>query len=214
MFRSNVCLLTKFWRSRKQFQLKTIGQSLRSGVIRAPRNNIFTIFICTWTPKYVGLSCDTFLRFESSSSHLESNDYIQDLYSKLRSHTAYRFLDNNVNNQEIVKGDSQLSSSEEFKEFLSIIASTDQTEHNSSNLLQIQREFCEKFHSWTAGSQLRVGYLMYLDQRINSSDYLSRVIRHLLTSFQPQDDGQTQEDCERWDWWERIEGSYDCIWER
>ena len=134
-------------------------------------------------------SCDTFHRFESSASHLESNDYIQDLYSKLRSHSAYNFLDNNVQNQDILLRDCQLSSSPEFKEFLSIIASNDQTEGNSSNLLDIQRQFCEKFHSWTAVSQLRVGYLMYLDKRINSGDYLSRVIRHLLSSFNAQDIG-------------------------
>ena len=30
---------------------------------------------------------------------------------------------------------------------------------------------------------------MYLDKRINSSDYLSRVIRHLLSSFRAQDIG-------------------------
>ena len=132
-------------------------------------------------------SCDTVNRFESSASHLENNDYIQDLYSKLRSHSAYNFLDNNVQNQDILHKDCQLSSSQEFKEFLSIIANNDQTEEH--NLRDIQKEFCEKFHSWTAVSQLRVGYLMYLDKRINSGDYLSRVIRHLLSSFNAQDIG-------------------------
>ena len=30
---------------------------------------------------------------------------------------------------------------------------------------------------------MRVGFLMYLDQRISSSEYLGRVIRHLLVSY-------------------------------
>ena len=30
---------------------------------------------------------------------------------------------------------------------------------------------------------MRVGFLMYLDQRINSGEYLDKVIRHLLTSY-------------------------------
>ena len=32
-------------------------------------------------------------------------------------------------------------------------------------------------------SQLRVGFLMYLDQRISSGEYLDKVIRHLLASY-------------------------------
>ena len=130
---------------------------------------------------------DISFRFESSTAQLERNDYIRALYNKLSSQGAYHFLDNNVENQEILKGDSELSSSPEFKEFLSIVVSNDQSD--DQNLVEIQKEFCEKFQNWTAVSQLRVGYLMYLDRRINSSDYLAKVIRHLLSSFRAQDIG-------------------------
>ena len=135
------------------------------------------------------LCCDSSFRFESSTTQLERNDYIQALYNKLSSQGAYNFLGNNVDNQEILRADSELSSSPEFKEFLSIVVNNDQSDERNQNLVEIQREFCEKFHNWTAVSQLRVGYLMYLDKRINSSDYLSRVIRHLLSSFRAQDIG-------------------------
>ena len=136
-----------------------------------------------------GSYCDISFRFESSTTQLEKNDYIEALYNKLRCQTAYHFLDNNVENKEILRGDSELSSSPELKEFLSIVVSTDQTDEKDQNIKEIQQEFCEKFHNWTAVSQLRVGYLMYLDKRINSSDYLSRVIKHLLSSFSAQDIG-------------------------
>ena len=139
--------------------------------------------------KNVLTCCDISFRFESTTTHLERNDYIQALYNKLSSQGAYNFLDSNVDNQEILKGDTELSSSPEFKEFLSIVASNDQSDGKDQNLAEIQQEFCEKFQNWTAVSQLRIGYLMYLDKRINSNDYLSRVIRHLLSSFRAQDIG-------------------------
>ena len=123
-------------------------------------------------------NCGLALRFVNTH-HLGSNEYIQALYNKLSSKDPYQFLDQNIENNEVLKVDEKLSSSPEFKEFLNIIAKSDISDVSSSELSGIQKGFSDKFQEWTRVSQLRVGFLMYLDKRINSSEYLTKVIQHL-----------------------------------
>jgi len=118
------------------------------------------------------------LRFVSTH-HLSSNDYIQALYNKLSSKDQYQFLDQNVENNDVLKIDEKLTSSREFKDFLNILAKSDDSEISSHELAEIQALFSEKFQDWTRVSQLRVGFLMHLDKRINSSEYLAKVIKHM-----------------------------------
>jgi hypothetical protein len=115
--------------------------------------------------------------FQSTTHHLEINEYTQALYSKLSAKTQYEFLDRDVSNLKLVS-DTELSTSVEFKEFLNILASTNDS-HGEDKLSEFQHVFSEKFTQWTKVSQLRVGFLMYLDQRISSHIYLDKVIRHL-----------------------------------
>jgi len=116
-----------------------------------------------------------------SSHHLDSNDYIQALYNKLSVKDHYFFLDQNIKNNKALQVDDKLSSSPEFKEFLNIIAKSDSLDV-SSEISEIQDVFSQKFEEWTRVSQLRVGFLMHLDKRINSGDYLSKVIKHMCKS--------------------------------
>jgi len=145
------------------------------------RNNLFFVSNC-WKSrgffqfKNSGLA----LRFVSTN-HLSSNDYIQALYNKLSSKEKYQFLDQNVENNEALKTDEKLTSSREFKDFLNILAKSDDAEVSSDELSEIQALFSEKFQDWTRVSQLRVGFLMHLDKRINSSEYLTKVIRHMCS---------------------------------
>ena len=116
-----------------------------------------------------------------SSHHLDSNDYIQALYNKLSVKDPYSFLDQNIKSNRTDKVDDKLSSSPEFKEFLNIIAKSDDSDV-SSEMSEIQNIFSQKFEEWTRVSQLRVGFLMHLDKRINSGDYLSKMIKHMCRS--------------------------------
>ena len=112
---------------------------------------------------------------------MESNDYMQTLLKKLRlQESTYSFLDTNPVNEEVVEADKVLTSSPEFREFLKMLASAE-TELDSDKVSVIQKQFCEEFTKWTKVSQLRVGFLMYLDKRINSNDFLDKVLRHLFT---------------------------------
>jgi len=142
------------------------------------RNNLVLVTNCWKTRNFFQLkNCGLALRFVSSH-HLDSNDYIQALYNKLSIKDPYQFLDKNIENNEVIKVDEKLSGSPEFKEFLNIIAKSDSPDI-SSEMSDIQNVFTEKFQEWTRVSQLRVGFLMHLDTRINSSDYLSKVIKHM-----------------------------------
>ena len=117
-------------------------------------------------------------RFEHSRILLEGNDYIQTLYDKLRKQqNGYDFLDTDPKNQEAITEDKLLASSSEFNAFLQILASAE-SEPDPVKLSSIQNQFCGKFTEWTKVSQLRVGFLMYLDQRIHSGEYLDKVIKH------------------------------------
>ena len=123
-------------------------------------------------------NCGLALRFVNTH-HLGSNDYIHALYNKLSAKDPYQFLDQNIENNEVLNVDEKLSSSPEFKEFMNIIAKSDISDLSSRELSEIQKGFSDKFQEWTRVSQLRVGFLMYLDKRINSSEYLTKVIQHL-----------------------------------
>ena len=57
---------------------------------------------------------------------------------------------------------------------------------NNEKLKEIQNLFSEKFHAWTKVSQMRVCFLMYLDKRIDSREYLDKVIKHILSSYDLQ----------------------------
>ena len=117
-------------------------------------------------------------RFEHSRIVFEGNDNIQTLYDKLRKQqNGYDFLDTDPKNQEAITEDKLLASSSEFNAFLQILASAE-SEPDPVKLSAIQNQFCGKFTEWTKVSQLRVGFLMYLDQRIHSGEYLEKVIKH------------------------------------
>jgi len=134
---------------------------------------------------FKGFHASNLLRFEISSYHLENHEYIDTLYSKLSLRDDYKFLDTNLQNQESVIEDKNLATSTEFKEFLKILASAE-GEVNKEKLKEIQNLFSEKFQAWTKVSQLRVSFLMYIDKRIDSSDYLNKVIKHIVTSYDLQ----------------------------
>jgi len=120
------------------------------------------------------------LRFASTYPHLlESNIYIQEMYNKLSSKLQYEFLDQNLESKNILKSDDKLSSSVEFKEFLNSIVQDDTHDASEKKFTKYEKSFSEKFQNWTRVSQLRVGYLMHIDKRIDSSDYLLKLIQHL-----------------------------------
>jgi len=115
------------------------------------------------------------IRFTHTTVHgLDVNEYTKALYNKLCTREPYQFLDQDLNKHE----DGKLSSSQEFMDFLKILASS---EENCSHekLSEIQQSFSDKFLEWTRVSQLRVGFLMYLDRRVCSDEYLDKVIRHI-----------------------------------
>jgi len=122
------------------------------------------------------------LKFELSSTHFDSNDYLDSLYSKLRLKDGYSYLDTNLSNQEVICRDQKLASTPEFTEFLRILASAE-SEVDENILSEIQKQFSDKFQEWTKVSQLRVGFLMHLDKRINSSQYLDKVVNHLTSTY-------------------------------
>jgi len=137
--------------------------------------NFFQLNHCSLNVRFLG------------THQLDSNDYIIALCNKLSTKDPYQFLDQNIENNEVLKVDENLSSSPEFKDFLNIIAKCDASEVSNSELTDIQK-FSEKFQDWTKVSQLRVGFLMHLDKRINSSEYLTKIIRH-MSSVNPFDAG-------------------------
>ena len=53
-----------------------------------------------------------------------------------------------------------------------------QEEHTAKDVEMegLQKQLCESFTQWSQQSQLSVGFLMYLDKRIQADDYLSKVI--------------------------------------
>ena len=86
----------------------------------------------------------------------------------------YQFLDKTLPTAELIKDqDANLDASKAFHDFLNILQKNE--ESGSRDLDRIQKELSEKFTSWSKMSQLRVGFLMYLDKRIEADDYLLKV---------------------------------------
>ena len=52
---------------------------------------------------------------------------------------------------------------------------TQEEAENTGEVARVQEELCSKFTEWSRTGQLRVGYLLYLDHRIQAGDYLTKV---------------------------------------
>lgn len=120
------------------------------------------------------------LRRFSAAQTIESNEYLSSLYSRLSARTQYKFLEQYVPNEETVKVDHVLASTPEFQKFIKVLAQDDKV--LKPDVTNIEKEFVSKFQDWTKVSQLRVGFLMHLDKRINSSQYLLKVIKHMSST--------------------------------
>ena len=123
----------------------------------------------------------------ASSGQLDSTDYLSALYTRLSSRPRYQFLAplppaSTTDTEQ----DQALHSGPEFKEFLKIIAGSDNGVEES-DLLGIQKQLSERFRDWSRGSQLRVGFLLHIDKRIDSGDYLSRLIHFMGAELRPFD---------------------------
>ena len=132
--------------------------------------------------QFSGLHTSQSLRFSTTPCNQESHDYIGSLYTKLSHQEEYSFLDPNISSQQSIMQDTKLISSPEFKSFLNILANAE-SETSDDNIDDIERQFCDKFQEWSKVAQLRVGFLMYVDKRISSSDYLSKVIKYICSSY-------------------------------
>ena len=88
----------------------------------------------------------------------------------------YKFLDQRQPPSTLVNEDQALASSTAFADFLNILAEQEDNEQ----MKHIQKEFSERFTNWSRLSQLSVGFMMYLDSRIEADDYLMKVTQYHL----------------------------------
>ena len=88
----------------------------------------------------------------------------------------YKFLDQRQPPSTLVNKDQALASSTAFAHFLNILAKQEEEEgSNVDQMKHIQKEFSEMFTNWSRLSQLSVGFMMYLDSRIEADSYLIKV---------------------------------------
>ena len=74
--------------------------------------------------------------------------------------------------------DQALAASTAFADFLNILSKQEQGEGQveaEEQMKHIQKEFSELFTKWSKLSQLSVGFMMYLDSRIEADSYLIKV---------------------------------------
>ena len=123
--------------------------------------------------------------------YFDSNEYATALYHKLSEKVIgqfsaaafddrmlqeqYKFLDQRQPPSTLVNKDQALAVSTAFAQFLNILAEQEEEGGNVDQMKQIQKEFSEMFTNWSRLSQLSVGFMMYLDSRIEADDYLMKV---------------------------------------
>ena len=71
--------------------------------------------------------------------------------------------------------DQALAASTAFADFLNILAEQEGGNVEEVQMNHIQKEFSEMFTNWSRLSQLSVGFMMYLDSRIEADGYLMKV---------------------------------------
>ena len=74
--------------------------------------------------------------------------------------------------------DQALAASTAFADFLNILSKQEEGEglvEAGEKMKHIQKEFSELFTKWSKLSQLSVGFMMYLDSRIEADSYLIKV---------------------------------------
>ena len=83
--------------------------------------------------------------------------------------------------------DQALAASTAFADFLNILAEQEGGNVEEVQMNHIQKEFSEMFTNWSRLSQLSVGFMMYLDSRIEADGYLMKVTQyhHLNQSYIP-----------------------------
>ena len=98
-----------------------------------------------------------------------NTDHLQD---------EYKFLDRSLPPSALVTKDQALAASTAFADFLNILSKQEQGEGHveaEEQMKHIQKEFSELFTKWSKLSQLSVGFMMYLDSRIEADSYLIKV---------------------------------------
>ena len=71
--------------------------------------------------------------------------------------------------------DQALAASTAFADFLNIVVEQEGGNVEEAQMKHIQKEFSEMFTNWSRLSQLSVGFMMYLDSRIEADGYLMKV---------------------------------------
>jgi len=118
----------------------------------------------------------------SNTVYFDANEYATALYHKLSEKEQYKFLDRSQPPSALVTKDQALAASTAFADFLNILSKQEQGEGQveaEEQMKHIQKEFSELFTKWSKLSQLSVGFMMYLDSRIEADSYLIKVIKHL-----------------------------------
>ena len=90
----------------------------------------------------------------------------------------YKFLDRSQPPSALVTKDQALAASTAFADFLNILSKQEQGKGlvvAEEQMEHIQKEFSELFTKWSKLSQLSVGFMMYLDSRIEADSYLIKV---------------------------------------
>jgi len=115
----------------------------------------------------------------SHTVYFDSNEYATALYHKLSEKDQYKFLDQRQPPSTLLNKDQSLAASTAFAQFLNILLEQEGGNVEEAQMKQIQKEFSEMFTNWSRLSQLSVGFMMYLDSRIEADGYLVKVIKHL-----------------------------------
>ena len=153
-----------------------------------PRNTKIYKYFCRLTPRLLS----------SHTVYFDSNEYATALYHKLSEKVIgqfsvaafydkmlqeqYKFLDQRQPPSTLVNKDQALASSTAFAHFLNVLAEQEEEEGgNVDQMKHIQKEFSEMFTNWSRLSQLSVGFMMYLDSRIEADGYLMKVITDTVT---------------------------------
>lgn len=108
----------------------------------------------------------------------EVSDYLDGLYSRLQSNHDYTFLDREYKLNSVSSKSVDINKNYDFGPLIGAIANTNAAV-TLEEVDQLEKVCLEKFHDWSREAQLRVGFLMYLDNRIDSTAYLTKVVKHI-----------------------------------
>jgi len=129
---------------------------------------------------YFYLPCKKFSKCYKLNSVLMENDHSKILFTKLSQKNNYKYLDPDIYNCP----DAGVEKCRPVPlNLLQALKTREEGSHEDCPLADLEKEL-QTFEEWARTAQLRVGFLLHLNEKIKSKEYLTKVIKVFATDFE------------------------------